>query len=302
LTDRAGGTVRDALKAIGTRLAAAGCDAPELDARWLVAHSLGVDRATLARREDEPLPAELSATLETLVRRRERGEPLAYLLGEWEFWSLTLEVTPSVLVPRPETELLVEWGIELLRDRPAPRIADLGTGSGCIAIALAVELPRARVDAVDISPAALAVAARNVARHGIAARVRLHAGDLLAPLAGEAPYDLIVSNPPYIAAGDPRLDPRVAAHEPALALYDPAGGDGLGFHRRIAGEAPRSLAEGGSLLLELPEDGAARLRAICEASGLAVEIRRDLAGIERALRASRVTGTSSGGPEAAERG
>jgi len=290
MTQRNPISIRDALRAVAARLAATAADAPAIDARWLVARALGVDRAELARREGEALPPGPIEELELLVRRRERGEPLAYLLGEWEFWSLPLEVSPDVLVPRPETELLVEWGIELLRTHPAPRIADIGTGSGCIALALAIELPRATVDAVDISPAALAVAARNVARHrlageGLEGRVRLFEGDLLLPLAGERPYDLIASNPPYIAPGDPRLDPAVARHEPALALYDPAGGDGLGFHRRLAAQARPLLAGGGALLLELPEDGAPLVRAICGAAGYSVEVRRDLAGIERALLA-----------------
>lgn len=284
------GNIAAARRAIVERLTAAGCDAPDLDARWLLEHVIGTDAAALSARADEPLPPDAADRLEVLVAERERGVPLAHLLGEWEFWSLPLFVTPDVLVPRPETELLVEWGVELLRDLPAPRIADLGTGSGCIALALATELPGARVDAVDISAAALDVAARNRARHGLDDRVRLHHGDLIAPLDapldGDGCYDLIVSNPPYIAPGDPKLEAGVAAHEPALALFDPAGGAGLGFYDRIVAEAVPRLAAGGSVIVELPEDGADRVRARFEAAGCAVEVRRDLAGIERALRAT----------------
>ncbi len=279
-------TVEEWIDTACARLSASGADAPRLDARFLVAHVLEIDRATLAVRSSDPLPPASAEALELLVADRERGVPLAYLLGEWEFWSLPLFVTSGVLVPRPETELLIEWGIEFLKGRPKARIAEIGTGSGCIAIALAVELPGATVDTVEISPAAVEVAQRNIERHRLAGRVRLHEGDLLAPLAGEATYDLIVSNPPYIAPGDPRLEPAVAAHEPAIALYDAPGGDGLGIYRRIVAQSGAHLASGGGLLFELPEDGASAIRELLEKWGYSVETRKDLAGIERAMMGS----------------
>ena len=142
-------------------------DSPALDAKWLLAHVTALDPSALATTAARVVTVEEASRLAALVEERRRGVPLAHLLGEWEFWSLPLFVTPDVLVPRPETELLVEWGSALFADHPAPRIADLGTGSGCIAIALACELPRATVVAVDLSAAALAVAARNIARHDL---------------------------------------------------------------------------------------------------------------------------------------
>ena len=265
------------------RLSRAEVDAPHLDAKWLIAHVLELEPSTTFP-DDAPVTAEELARLDALVAERERGVPLAYLLGEWEFFSLPLFVTPAVLVPRPETELLVEWGSALLRDHPAPRIADIGTGSGCIAIALAAELPRATIDAVDLSPDALAVAARNVSRHGLTERVQLFEGDLVAPIEKRAPFDLIVSNPPYISPGDPRLEANVAAHEPALALFDRGGSvDGLGFYRRLLLEAVPLVHATGALLFELPEDGAEGVAAFARSEGATVDVREDLAGIERAL-------------------
>ena len=265
------------------RLTRAEVDAPHLDAKWLIAHVLELEPSTTFP-DDASVTVEEVARLDALVAERERGVPLAYLLGEWEFFSLPLFVTPAVLVPRPETELLVEWGSALLRDHPAPRIADIGTGSGCIAIALAAELPRATIDAVDLSPDALAVAARNVSRHGLTERVQLFEGDLVAPIEKRAPYDLIVSNPPYISPGDPRLEANVAAHEPALALFDRDGSvDGLGFYRRLLLEAVPLVHATGALLFELPEDGAEGVAAFARSEGATVDVREDLAGIERAL-------------------
>ncbi len=276
-------TLGPVFESVVLRLIRAGADAPHLDAKWLLAHVLAIEPGEVATQSGRSVSAVDLARLDGLVAERGRGVPLAYLLGEWEFWSLPLFVTSDVLVPRPETELLVEWGSALLRDDPEPRIADIGTGSGCIAVALATMLPAATIDAVDLSTAALAVAARNVARHKLEDRVRLLEGDLLAPLADHPVYDLIVSNPPYITPGDPRLEANVAAHEPALALYDKEVGDGLGFYRRLLEAAPGRLFPRGSLLLELPEDGAATVRESAEARGFTVEMRRDLAGIERAL-------------------
>ena len=255
---------------------------PEMEARWLIAHVLDWPADRVLRDQDTAVPDGARSTLDHLFQERERGVPLAYLLGEWEFWGIPLKVTPAVLVPRPETELLIEWGIELLKDKDSPRIAEVGTGSGCIAIALAKELPTCTVDATDISEPALEVARENLKRHHLEARVHLHHGDLVDPLKGKPKYDLLVSNPPYIAKGDPRLEENVATHEPAEALYDPEGGDGLGFYRRLADVSAEMLVEGGVGLVELPEDGAEAVREFLQAR-FEVETRADLAGITRAL-------------------
>lgn len=280
-------SIGEVFDSIVARLTAAAVDAPTLDAKWLLGQILEIDPSEVLSRRDREIPAGNLPRIDDLVEKRVRGVPLAYLLGEWEFWSLPLFVTPAVLVPRPETELLVEWGSALLRDLPGPRIAEVGTGSGCIAIALATELPAATIDAVDISSAALQVAVRNVDRHRVEDRISLFEGDLLAPLTDRGPYSLIVSNPPYVAVGDPRLEENVAAHEPALALYDVDAGDGLGFYRRLLDASVPLLTPDGVLLLELPEDGASPVAAMAVERGFTVEVRNDLAGVERVICCSR---------------
>lgn len=266
------------------RRLAASSRSPRLDAELLLAHVLGIDRGRLAARDDAPLEPALAATFATLLARRAAGVPVAYLTGRREFWSLALGVGPGVLVPRPETELLVEWALEILRGATAPALLDLGTGSGAIGLALATERPDASVDLVEASPAALAFAERN--RASVAAgNVRLLAGDWFAPVADRR-YDLIVSNPPYLAADDPHLRAAELGHEPLGALV--AGPGGLEALAAIAAGAGAHLRPGGAVLLEHGAGQAAEVRALLAGAGLrALETRRDLAGHERATAGRR---------------
>jgi release factor glutamine methyltransferase len=268
----------DVVAALRERLACASASAA-LDAELLVAHVLGVGRAALAADTGRaPAPEELLA-IEALARRRLAGEPLAYLTGRREFWSLDLEVSPDVLVPRPETELVVERALAALATLRNPTVLDLGTGSGAIAIAIAHERPDAAVTATDLSAAALGVARRNAERHG-ARNLRFLEGSWYEPIGSER-FDVVVANPPYVAAGDPALE--ALAHEPRLALA--AGADGLAAIVPIAAGAPARLASGGRLVLEHGAFQGAAVRALLEAAGFTkVETRRDLAGRERATQ------------------
>jgi len=256
--------------------AAAALGIARLDAQLLLLHALGQPgsaRAWLIAHDDDTLPAAREAHFLALCDRRAAGEPVAYLTGEKEFFGLPLQVDARVLVPRPDTETLVEWSLELARDRLAPRIVDLGTGSGAIALALQSARRDARVEAVDRSPAALAVAAMNALRLGLAVALRQARW-----LEGAGRYDLIVSNPPYVAESDAHL-PGLR-HEPREALV--AGADGLDDLRIIVAAAPAHLEPGGWLLLEHGWEQAAAVRALLAAAGFtAVASRRDLAGIER---------------------
>ena len=252
-----------------------GGDSPRLDAEWLLAHAMALTRAqVLARSRDHLAPLDAKA-FEPLITRRIAGEPVAYLVGEKGFWTLTLKVSPAVLVPRPETELLVEWALALLKGATKPAIADLGTGSGCIALALAKERPDAQVLATDLSSDALAVARTN------AQQLKLRNVQFARAAFGTQlpPQQLIVSNPPYIAARDEHL--KALRHEPLLALTD--GADGLECLREVIASAPASLLTQGWLLVEHGYDQGAAVRELFTQAGFAkVETRRDLAGHERA--------------------
>lgn len=251
-------------------------DSARLDAEVLLCELLGCNRAGLVIRADDVLSTELALRYAALIERRQLGEPVAYLTGRREFWSLDLQVSPAVLIPRPDTELLVEWALERLRGVAAPRIADLGTGSGAIALALASELPDAAVVAVDLSADALSQAAHNARLLGLE-RVDFRLGDWLAPLAGES-FDLIVSNPPYVAEQDPHLP--ALRFEPRRALT--AGADGLADLRRIVAAAPGHLKPGAALLLEHGAEQGEAVRTLLRQCGYsAVETRPDLNGRER---------------------
>jgi release factor glutamine methyltransferase len=272
-------TVRDALATAVSRLAAAGVPEPRADAEVLLAHALGSDRAALVVRAREPLDPASAARFEALLARRAAREPAAYLTGEREFWSLPIRVDARVLIPRPETELVVATALRL-----APRarhVLDVGTGSGAIAIALATELPAARVLASDRMAPALAVAAVNRTR--LAPRVALVRADLLAPFRAAA-FDLLVANPPYCPAGTV-VQAEVRDWEPATALY--AGADGLDALDALVDEAPRVLGPGGWLVVEVGLGQAdavvARMRARGSYDGY--EVVRDLAGVERVVAA-----------------
>ncbi|MEX2149267.1 MAG: peptide chain release factor N(5)-glutamine methyltransferase [Steroidobacteraceae bacterium] len=258
---------------------AADSSAAALDAALLLAHVLGLSRAALAARPELKLTSAQAVRLGQLAVRRAAGEPLAYLTGRREFWSLELDVTPDVLVPRPETELLVEWALEVLVGRTDPAVLDLGTGSGAIALALAHERPDAKVTAVDLSEPALAVARGNAGRLALA-NLQFVAGNWFEPVA-TARFDVIVSNPPYVAAGDPAL--AALAHEPRVALV--AGDDGLRALEAICAGAGSRLASGGCLLVEHGAAQGAQVRAWLAQAGFAgIESRRDLAGHPRATR------------------
>lgn len=253
---------------------------PAAEARLLLGHLLGRNGAWLEAHRDDPLPAAAAVRFEALVACRGAGEPVAYLLGQREFYGRDFTVTPDVLIPRPETELLVDLALAKVREVgqiSAPRILDLGTGSGCIAVTLALECARAAVTAVDASPAALAVARDNGARLG--AKLEFVASSWFVELAGRR-FDLIVSNPPYVAAGDRHLGEGDLRFEPLSALA--SGADGLDDIRHIAAAAPAHLAPGGWLLLEHGYDQAEAVAAILAQSGFVeIEQHRDLAGVIR---------------------
>ncbi len=271
----------DAIAALRERFTGASPSA-ELDAELLVARVLGIGRAALAADPGRALAPDELFALESFALRRLAGEPVAYLAGRREFWSLDLEVTPDVLVPRPETELLVERALAAIAGLARPAVLDLGTGSGAIALAIASIRPDAAVTATDRSAAALAVAQRNAARLGLA-NVAFLQGDWFAPLAG-ARFDVIVSNPPYVAAGDPAL--AALSYEPRSALV--ADADGLGALAAVAAGACAHLLPGGRLLLEHGAGQGAAVRDQLRAAGLVrVETRRDLAGHERASEGAR---------------
>ena len=261
---------------IGAALRAADLDAT--DARALTRAALGVDDSYLAAHPAHALTAEQSDRFFGWARRRRAGEPVAYIVGEREFWSLTFRVTPAVLIPRPETELLVEFALERVAAAAAADVLDLGTGTGCVAVAIAKELPRARVTATDVSIAALAAARENAARHD--ASVELIESDWFDALTGRR-FDLIVANPPYVADGDPHLQEGDVRFEPRAALV--GGGDGLACIRTIVARARAHLERGGWLFFEHGHDQGAGCRALLQAQGYQdVFSRRDLAGIERA--------------------
>ncbi|SEP63218.1 release factor glutamine methyltransferase [Ectothiorhodospira magna] len=265
---------------VEARSALAHGDTPRLDAELLLAHVLGKDRGWLYAHGDDILedPNALGI-FQALVRRRGEGEPVSYLLGSREFWSLNLAVRPGVLIPRPDTETLVETALSRLAEDFSGRLADLGTGTGAIALALAVERPQCHIIAVDRSPEALAVARENVMRLGLEARVHCRLGNWFEPLAGER-FDLIVSNPPYIADADPHLTQGDLRFEPPSALA--SGPDGLMDIRRIVEQAPGHLEPGGTLLLEHGMDQGEAVRTLLAQRGFTeVETVRDLGGRER---------------------
>lgn len=248
---------------------------PALEARILIGFALQLSRIQLITQSERVLTNSEAQHVATLIRRRLAGEPIAYIVGEREFYGLSFYATPAVLIPRPETELLVELTLDRLPDKGS--LLDLGTGSGAIAIAIAHTLPATRVTAVDASSEALAVASRNAQRHG--AQVRLLQSDWYTALDNER-FDIIAANPPYIVAGDPHLSQGDLRFEPVDALTDHA--DGLSALRNIVANAPRHLASGGWLLMEHGYDQADAVRKLLAAAGFSdIQSWTDLAGIER---------------------
>lgn len=258
-------------------LAEAGIESARLDARLLLEYVSGCRHTDLLMSPESPLALTARKVFGELLARRASGEPLAYLTGEAEFRGRVFQVSPAVLIPRPETEVLIELALEKLRGLAAPTVVDLGTGSGIVAISLALECPQARVAAVDLSHEAISVARNNAGR--LRAPVECYQGDWLAPLAGER-FDLIVSNPPYVANGDPHLTLNGLPFEPQMALTD--GGDGLDCIRRIVAGAAGHLQPGAWLLLEHGHDQGAACRNLLTAAGFQEPFTHpDLAGSDR---------------------
>ncbi len=276
-----GASVREALDSAVIAIAAAGSDTPRLDAEVLLAAALGVDRTALFLDPLREVTGPAVRAFQDAVRRRSAGrEPVAYITGRRGFRHIELAVDARVLVPRPETELLVEVGVELLAH--GARVVDVGTGSGAVALALKDERPDLDVSATDVSAGALAVARDNAARLGLAGDVAFVEGDLLA---GLGDLDAVLANPPYVADGErAALAPEILRHEPAGALF--AGADGLDVIRRLV---PAAVAAGARLVaVEVGEGQAAAVAALMGEAGLAtVQVRRDLAGIERVVAGSR---------------
>ncbi|HEX5078622.1 MAG TPA: peptide chain release factor N(5)-glutamine methyltransferase [Geminicoccaceae bacterium] len=279
---QAGADPRRRLADLAAKLAAAGIEDARREAWLLLSAVTGRSRVELIAGAPVALSPEEEERLDALAARRLAREPMAYILGEREFWSLPFRVSPAVLVPRPESESVVEAALESVHGRTTPlRILDLGTGSGCLLLALLSELPNATGLGVDRSAAALAVARGNAGRLGLAARAAFGEGHWGQGLAG--PYDLVVSNPPYVARADAAtLPPEVRAFEPEEALF--AGADGLDAYRALAPDCARLLAEHGVACLEIGQGQAAAVEAVMRRHGLRlVGSRPDLAGIERCL-------------------
>jgi release factor glutamine methyltransferase len=277
-------TVLDVIRWMAGRFADRGLPTPRLDAELLVAEVLKLPRVQLYVQFDRMLSDEERGALRELVRRRQAGESVAYLVGRKEFWGLDFAVDGRVLVPRPDTETLVEEARARLADVPQPRVADVGTGSGAIAVTLAKLLGGASVFASDISPAALEVARGNAERLG--ATVTFTLGDLEAPLVAHAPFDLIVANLPYIPTGDMAALPADVKTEPALALD--GGADGLALVRRLVAVAPALLAPRGALALEIGAGQAEATAMLLDAAGFVdVATRRDLGGVDRVVSGAR---------------
>lgn len=258
-------------------LAGAGIDSARLDARLLLEHVAGCRYTDLLMSPEKNLASAAQQVFDALLARRAKGEPLAYLLGEAEFRGRIFQVSPAVLIPRPETEVLIELALEKLQGLSAPKVIDLGTGSGIVAVSLALECPRSSLVAVDLSQEAIAIARNNAGRLG--AKVDFREGDWFSPVAGER-FDVVVSNPPYVADGDPHLALNGLPFEPQMALTD--GADGLACIRRIVADASVHLNPGGWLLFEHGYDQGEASRNLLTAAGFKAAVTfQDLAGIDR---------------------
>ena len=288
LSDNIAMTVHARVAAARQRLRDAGLSPSEADlcARALAEHALGWTAERLLTDGGDAEPAGFASRFDALIARRAAREPLPYIVGYREFWNLDFEVTPAVLIPRPETELIVEAALDIVPPGAGATIADLCTGCGCVAIAVARERPSARVIATDISDSALVVARRNADRHGVADRIHFEHADLLSGI--DDHFDVIVANPPYVAACvRPALQPEVRDHEPNLALF--GGDDGLGMLERLVRDAPARIRAGGSLVFEFGFGQDEEIERMIAQSGelTLVELKRDLQGIARTAIARR---------------
>lgn len=267
-----------------------GSETPRLDTEILLAHARNCERIELYTHFEDPLSDVQRATMRELVQRRAQAEPVAYLVGHREFFGLDFHVTPAVLIPRPETETLVVEVLELIKNRPEAHVLDVGTGSGCIAIAVAANNPLARLTAIDIAPEALDLARENAAAHAVAERIRFIQGDLFAPCQSGEQFDLVASNPPYVAQSEfETLSPDVRCHEPRHALV--AGEDGLSVLRRLIQDAHEHLTAQGHLLIEISAEQASIVCELLEATEAYTDIaiQKDLAGRSRVVRARKRT-------------
>lgn len=277
-------TLRQLRRLAETRLREAGVDTPELDARLLVQHALDLSRDDLFIKADTPIPEPGAARALALVERRAAREPVGRILGHREFWTLDLALNPDTLEPRPDTETIVEAVLDALPMREAPlRLLDLGTGTGCILLALLAELPNATGLGIDLSPGAVEAAAGNAARNGLAGRASFRIGNWADGVTGR--FDVVVSNPPYIPSADiAALAPEVREHDPRRALD--GGADGLDAYRIIAAQLPGLLGAEGVTALEVGQGQAGDVARLLDASGLTVTgVIRDLGGVERCVRA-----------------
>ncbi len=283
-------TIQKLLTWVTDYLTQKGVDAPRLSAELLLSHVLGLKRIELYTQYNRVVAQEQLTQLRDLVKRAGEHEPVAYLVGRTEFYSIEFEVTPDCLIPRPETELLVQRSIEFLRKRTGPQqVCDLCTGCGIIAVAIAKNVPEAKVVATDISAPALAGAAKNIEKHKLAERIDLRHGDLFEPLVPQLDlFDLIVSNPPYVTAADyETLDKNVKDYEPRIALY--AGPDGLDVYRKIVEKVGHFLKPDGALLLEIGYQQGPAVRELLEKTALFTQTRidKDLQGHDRVVTATR---------------
>ena len=280
--------IREILQQTTLSFAESGLGTPRLDAEVLLSHCLGADRTGLYSNEEEQIDEELREEFRRLVARRRQGEPIAYIVREKEFWSLSFEVDDRVLVPRPETEIIVEEVLAICKAVKGKvlRILEIGAGSGVISVSLASELKEALFWATDISEGALAVAERNAARHGVSGRITFLRGDLFAPVSGS--FHIIVSNPPYIPEDEfDGLPPDIRQFEPRVALV--GGSDGIEVHRKLIRQAVSFLEEGGWIFLEIGAGQRRRTEQILKTVGSYDEIgfRKDYGGADRVVRARR---------------
>jgi release factor glutamine methyltransferase len=276
-------TIRSLLAWIASDFAGLGIPSPRLDAELLIGAALGLARVKLYLDLDRPLRPDELAKVRALVVRRRKREPVAYIVGEREFYRRSFEVTPAVLIPRPDTETLIERALELLPAGSPARVLDLCTGSGAIAVTLAAERPETHVIATDLSAAALDVARRNAARHGVSERCEFLEGDLFAPLSAAGRFELIVANPPYIPEAEiEALQAEIKQYEPRLALA--SGSEGLTHLERLCAQTGAFLEPGGAVLFEVGQRQAEPVRALLEAAGFVdVTAHKDLGGIERVV-------------------
>jgi len=272
-----------AWRAVRDKFRTADIDTPELDARLLAEQAFGLDAMALLNREKDDAPADAVEALKTLAERRLKGEPVARILGHKEFYGLDFELNDATLVPRPETEMLVDLALEALKPLSDPVVLDLGTGCGCVAIAILVNAPHARAVATDLSEAAIAAARLNATRLGVLDRISFRAGSWCVPLLAAEAFDVVVSNPPYVESDIvEQLQPEVSDHDPRLALD--GGEDGLSAYRAIAAGIPGRLEPGGELIVEVGSEQGFEVGAILSNAGFTgIDIRKDLAGLDRVV-------------------